>query len=137
MFDYHRKQRLSQMGNGLPNDPFFFFSQHRPKPAQDFAKLYKSSPPAAVDLLRSMLVFNPAKRISVEDALSHEFLKAVRQEDQECVAAERIRMEPVLVVFCCPATTAVCLLQTLHPVLSLCILSAKLAYNQQPECVDG
>ena len=36
------------------------------KPPMDFSKLYKRSPPEAVDLLRSMLVFNPEKRISVQ-----------------------------------------------------------------------
>jgi serine/threonine protein kinase len=31
-------------------------------------------PEQALDLLRKMLVINPAKRISVAEALSHEFL---------------------------------------------------------------
>lgn len=36
-----------------------------------------------IDLLEKMIVFNPEKRISVDDALSHPFFSSIRKEDQE------------------------------------------------------
>jgi serine/threonine protein kinase len=44
--------------------------------------------PDAIDLLTKMLVFNPAKRITVEDALSHPFLKDLHSVRDEPVASE-------------------------------------------------
>lgn len=37
----------------------------------------------AIDLLSKMLVFNPANRISVEDALAHPYLKALHNPKDE------------------------------------------------------
>eukprot|EP00954_Amorphochlora_amoebiformis_P028553 1391858-Amorphochlora_amoeboformis.AAC.1 len=38
---------------------------------------------AALDLMAKMLTFNPHKRISVEDALDHEYFKSLRIEESE------------------------------------------------------
>ena len=46
----------------------------RKSKARDFNTIFKDASENAVDLLKKMLVFNPAKRISVLDALKHPFL---------------------------------------------------------------
>jgi len=43
--------------------------------------LYPAADPEAIDLLKHMLMFNPAKRCTCEEALDHEFLKPVRQKE--------------------------------------------------------
>jgi len=46
------------------------------------AQMFPGATSEALDLLRRLLVFNPDKRISMEDALSHPFL--VSQRDPAC-----------------------------------------------------
>jgi serine/threonine protein kinase len=41
--------------------------------------MFKGAPPAAIDLLQRMIEFNPRKRITVDEALSHEFLALFRE----------------------------------------------------------
>lgn len=41
----------------------------------DFYKRFKASPPLAVDLLQRMLTFDPKKRITVREALKHEYFR--------------------------------------------------------------
>lgn len=50
-----------------------------------FNSRFQSCPPEAVDLLRKMLTFDPKKRITVEDALSHPYLGALHCPDDEPV----------------------------------------------------
>jgi mitogen-activated protein kinase 1/3 len=45
--------------------------------------LFPAADPAAINLLKSMLMFNPAKRCTAEEALDHEFLKPVRKKELE------------------------------------------------------
>lgn len=42
---------------------------------KSFKSLYPDANPLAIDLLEKMLVFNPDKRISVEEALQHPYLR--------------------------------------------------------------
>jgi mitogen-activated protein kinase 1/3 len=51
-----------------------------------FQKLFPVADPAALDLLRLMLQFNPAKRCTAEEALNHDFFKAIRRQEFEKVA---------------------------------------------------
>lgn len=44
------------------------------KPRIPFATLYPQANPLAIDLLSQMLTFDPAKRISCEQALNHPYL---------------------------------------------------------------
>ena len=44
------------------------------KPRIPFATLYPHANPLAIDLLSQMLTFDPAKRISCEQALNHPYL---------------------------------------------------------------
>jgi mitogen-activated protein kinase 1/3 len=45
--------------------------------------IYPAADPAAIDLLKKMLMFNPKQRCTAEDALEHEFFKGVRRKDLE------------------------------------------------------
>jgi mitogen-activated protein kinase 1/3 len=45
--------------------------------------LFPAADPAAINLLKSMLMFNPAKRCTAEEALDHEFLNPVRKKELE------------------------------------------------------
>lgn len=53
------------------------------KPGRNLESLYPAADPAAIQLLKKMLMFNPAKRCTVEEALDHDFLKPVRRKDME------------------------------------------------------
>ncbi len=50
---------------------------------KDFDKMFAGSNPLAVDLLKKLLVFDPRKRITVEGALKHEYLKGLHIEEDE------------------------------------------------------
>ncbi|CAN6643567.1 mitogen-activated protein kinase Fus3p [Trichomonascus vanleenenianus] len=52
-----------------------------------FAQLFPNANPLAVDLLEKMLTFNPAKRITVEEALQHPYLEAYHDAEDEPTAA--------------------------------------------------
>ena len=45
----------------------------------DLRELYPGAPLEALDLLRQCLMFNPASRITVDEALNHPFLREARQ----------------------------------------------------------
>jgi len=50
-----------------------------------FQKLFPNASPAAIDLIDKMLVFDPAKRITVEEALAHPYLESLHDEvDEPC-----------------------------------------------------
>jgi serine/threonine protein kinase len=55
-------------------------------PRADLSERYPGADPLALDLLDKMLVFDPAKRISVEGALAHPWLAALHDESDEPVA---------------------------------------------------
>uniref|UniRef100_A0A060T4U5 Mitogen-activated protein kinase n=1 Tax=Blastobotrys adeninivorans TaxID=409370 RepID=A0A060T4U5_BLAAD len=52
-----------------------------------FAQLFPQANPLAVDLLERMLMFNPAKRITVEEALAHPYLEPYHDPDDEPTAS--------------------------------------------------
>jgi len=53
------------------------------KPGRNLESLYPAADPSAIQLLKKMLMFNPAKRCTAEEALDHDFLKPVRRKDME------------------------------------------------------
>jgi mitogen-activated protein kinase 1/3 len=55
-------------------------------PRVDFKEIYKGGGEDALDLLDKFLQFNPYYRISIDEALDHEFLKDVRKKEVEKVA---------------------------------------------------
>jgi len=48
--------------------------------------LFPMSDPAAIDLLKQMLHFNPKKRCTATEAVEHEFFKGIRRKELERVA---------------------------------------------------
>ena len=53
------------------------------KTGRSLESLYPAANPEAIDLLTKMLMFNPSKRCTAEEALEHEFLKPVRRKEME------------------------------------------------------
>jgi mitogen-activated protein kinase 1/3 len=53
------------------------------KAAIPFKQIYKDANPLALDLMEKMLIFNPAKRISVDEALAHPYLKSLHNPKTE------------------------------------------------------
>uniref|UniRef100_A0A6A7G2V8 Mitogen-activated protein kinase n=1 Tax=Hirondellea gigas TaxID=1518452 RepID=A0A6A7G2V8_9CRUS len=51
----------------------------------DYRKRFPGSPPPAIELLKGLLCFNPNKRLTVDEALAHPFLRCVRQIDYEFI----------------------------------------------------
>lgn len=57
------------------------------KEGQPFESLFPVADPAAIDLLKNMLKFNPSQRCTAEEALEHNFLKCVRRKEMEISAS--------------------------------------------------
>lgn len=76
---------------GTPNDLEFIsntakrqYVQNFPsKPRIDFTSWYPSASVPALDLLNSMLQFNPSARITVDQALSHPYFHSIRDSSVE------------------------------------------------------
>ena len=66
------------------------------KQARPLDKLFPAASPVALDLLKRMLMFNPGKRITADEALEHDFFKGIRQKDLEISADGPIRGPDVL-----------------------------------------
>jgi len=58
----------------------------RAEPA-DFMRMWPNANPKAVDLVKKMLMFDPNKRITVEEALAHEYLATLHDISDEPVCA--------------------------------------------------
>ncbi|CAN1254052.1 Mitogen-activated protein kinase 5 [Linum perenne] len=54
---------------------------------QNFSTRFLNMSPGAVDLLEKMLVFDPNKRITVDDALSHPYLSALHVINEEPICS--------------------------------------------------
>ncbi|XP_044483753.1 mitogen-activated protein kinase homolog NTF6-like [Mangifera indica] len=52
-------------------------------PKQPFSQKFPSVSPLAIDLAGKMLVFDPAKRITVEEALNHPYLSSLHEINEE------------------------------------------------------
>jgi serine/threonine protein kinase len=57
------------------------------KPKVPLRQLFPQVPPDALDLLDRMLIFHPAKRISVEDALAHPYFASLHDPNDEPTCA--------------------------------------------------
>lgn len=55
----------------------------KPRPKIAFSKIYPNASDHALDLMEKMLMFDPQKRINVEDALKHPYFKALHNPKLE------------------------------------------------------
>lgn len=68
-----------------------FMKKQAGKPKVPFSTLFKGANAQALDLLDKMLMFNPAKRITVEEALEHPYMESLHSPEDEVVCA-RLRV---------------------------------------------
>lgn len=68
-----------------------FLSRFAGSTAQDLSELLPKAHPLAIDLLKKMLVFDPRKRITNEQALDHPYLSELHDPNDE-PEAERLKI---------------------------------------------
>mmetsp|Transcript_44325 Transcript_44325/g.86718 ORF Transcript_44325/g.86718 Transcript_44325/m.86718 type:complete len:397 (-) Transcript_44325:31-1221(-) len=96
--DYIKQMNLIFGVLGTPSeDDYEFISNEKaleyikglkPKRKVPFSEIYPNANPLALDLMDKMLTFNPHKRISVQEALEHEYFKALHNPETEPVCPE-------------------------------------------------
>lgn len=82
---------INILGSQTENDIEFIDNQKARKfiqslpfsPGTSFSELYPQAQPLAIDLLQKMLVFDPSKRISVNDALHHPYMSTLYSSDMD------------------------------------------------------
>jgi len=90
-----------QLGSAKKEDLHFvtssralrFMSRQPKKRRIPFGESYPKASKACVNLLTRMLEFDPAKRISVEDALAHPYLRDLHRPDDEPICSRRFNFE--------------------------------------------
>lgn len=75
----------SDLVNQIEDEDNKKFMRELPKrKGTDFNELFKAWPnPDAIDLVKKMLTFDPEKRITIEQALAHPYMKKLHVEDDE------------------------------------------------------
>ncbi|PWN39394.1 putative MAP kinase Kpp2 [Ceraceosorus guamensis] len=91
--DYHHQLSLTLEILGTPSlDDFYAITSTRSRDyiralpfrkRRDFSKMFPQANPLAVDLMEKCLTFSPRKRITVEQALAHEYLAPYHDPDDE------------------------------------------------------
>ena len=62
-------------------------------PRVDFRKVYPGAEPAGIDLIDKMLVFDPQRRITVEEALAHPYLASLHDVNDEPSASSTFEFD--------------------------------------------
>ena len=70
-----------------------YLKSFSPKKKVDFKEIYPGSSAEALDFINKTVVFNPMKRMSIEECLSHPYLSKVRDPKREIVAGGSIKMD--------------------------------------------
>ena len=60
-----------------------YLKSFKGKPHVDFQAMFPDTPPEGIDLLNRMLVFNPRKRISLEETIAHPYFDNFRDANLE------------------------------------------------------
>ena len=75
--------------NFIGDESALKYIKSRPKRnKQSWASMYPKASKSAIDLLSKMLVFNPEKRLTVEECLAHEYLQELHSPDEEPLSEE-------------------------------------------------
>jgi len=73
--------------NSIPKEKSRKFMKSLPKKQpKSFEALFSQANPLALDLLKKLMVFDPVKRITVEEALKHPYLAALHFPEDEPIA---------------------------------------------------
>lgn len=83
-----RRAFLVRRLRSLPRRPHVPTRSLPCKPCIPFDRIYPNANPLAVDILNKLLLFNPAKRISVDEALAHPYLASLHDPSDEPLADE-------------------------------------------------
>lgn len=59
----------------------------------DFKDIFLAAPPEAIDFLNKTIVFNPKKRLTVDEALNHSLFAKVKDKKKEIVAEGPVVLE--------------------------------------------
>lgn len=65
------------------NDNRTFMRQLPSTRGKDFNELFRSANEHAIDLIKKMLTFDPARRITIDQALAHPYMDRLHFEDDE------------------------------------------------------
>ncbi|KAJ1933213.1 mitogen activated protein kinase [Linderina macrospora] len=94
--DYHHQLKLILDVLGTPtSDDYLSIKSRRArdfirgmslKQKVNFSELFPTASPLAIDLMEKMLTFNPKKRITVEEALAHDYLAQYHDDNDEPVS---------------------------------------------------
>lgn len=107
--DYLDQLRLIMdlLGTPKPEDYGFvksararaWLEKQQARPRKDFATVFAKTSPDGRDLLARLLEFDPAKRISVEEALAHPYMASLHSIDDEpaCPEAFDFKSEKTIV----------------------------------------
>jgi mitogen-activated protein kinase 1/3 len=77
---------IASIGNA--NEYIKSMQKTKGKPLEN---IFPAADPAAIDLLKKMLKFNPKLRCTAEEALEHHFFKGVRQKEMEPAASAPLK----------------------------------------------
>ena len=63
-----------------------FINKLAKRTKQSFSQLFQKSNPVALDLLSKMLIFNPHKRYSIEQCISHPYFEGLHNPEEEPIS---------------------------------------------------
>jgi serine/threonine protein kinase len=76
--------------NFISNEKAYaYIKRLKKRPKIPFSEIYPSANPQALDLLEKMLMFNPRKRSTVDEALQHPYLEDLHLPESETVCRQK------------------------------------------------
>ena len=70
-----------------------YLKSFTPKKRVDFKEVYPGSIPEALDFISKTVIFNPMKRLTIDEAISHPYLSKVRDAKREVLSKEPVKMD--------------------------------------------